>query len=102
MGANLIIPTDWSPDGLHLLGGSADVRVASWKPGAKPEVRALVESAAFREGWARFSPDGKWFAYQSDEGGPYQVFVQPFPPTGAKWQVSSKGGYMAPELLEAK
>ena len=34
-----------------------------------------------------FSPDGQWLAYQSDETGQYEIFVQPFPPTGAKYQV---------------
>src|SRR5205823_6671049 len=39
-----------------------------------------------------FSPDGHWFAYVSNESGNSEVYVQPFPPTGEKWQVSSNGG----------
>ncbi len=39
-----------------------------------------------------FSPDGKWIAYSSDESGSYEVYVQPYPATGAKWQVSKDGG----------
>lgn len=39
-----------------------------------------------------FSPDGRWFAYMSNETGRDQVYVQPYPPTGAKWQVSTTGG----------
>ena len=46
----------------------------------------------FSEGSARFSPDGKWLAYVSDETGKDEVYVQPFPPTGAKWQISVAGG----------
>ena len=42
---------------------------------------------------ARFSPDGKWIAYVSDESGNPQVYVQTFPPSGGKWQVSTQGGY---------
>jgi dipeptidyl aminopeptidase/acylaminoacyl peptidase len=38
------------------------------------------------------SPDGRWLAYVSDETGEYDAFVQPFPTTGAKWQVSTGGG----------
>jgi len=39
------------------------------------------------------SPDGHWLAYQSDETGRLEVFVRPFPNTGAgKWQVSTGGG----------
>ena len=41
---------------------------------------------------ARFSPDGRLLAYTSDETGTPQVFVQTFPRSGAKWQVSSAGG----------
>jgi Tol biopolymer transport system component len=41
---------------------------------------------------ARWSPDGKWFAYTSDEPGSREVYVQPYPPTGGKWQISTDGG----------
>jgi eukaryotic-like serine/threonine-protein kinase len=39
-----------------------------------------------------FSPDGKWIAYTCDETGTYEVYVQPFPATGAKYKVSMQGG----------
>ena len=41
-----------------------------------------------------FSPNGRWFAYTSDETGRYEVYVVPFPNTGGKLQVSSGGGQM--------
>jgi hypothetical protein len=31
-------------------------------------------------------------AYTSNESGTWEVYVQPFPSTGAKWQISPKGG----------
>jgi hypothetical protein len=40
---------------------------------------------------ARFSPDGKWIAYTSDESGRNEVYVQPFGGGGARWQVSTDG-----------
>jgi len=40
---------------------------------------------------ARFSPDGKWVAYTSDESGPLEVFVTAFPGPGGKWQISTGG-----------
>lgn len=46
----------------------------------------------FNEDQARFSPDGRWVAYISDESGRYEVYVQPFPATGGKWQISRNGG----------
>jgi hypothetical protein len=41
-----------------------------------------------------FSPNGHWVAYVSNDrgGGPSQIDVQPFPPTGNKFQVSQNGG----------
>jgi serine/threonine-protein kinase len=41
---------------------------------------------------ARFSPDGRWLAYQSNKSGSWEVYVQPFPSTGRTWQVSRDGG----------
>ena len=46
----------------------------------------------FTEGSAVFSPDGRWIAYASNEGGQTDVYVQPFPGPGAKSQVSRDGG----------
>ena len=39
-----------------------------------------------------FSPDGRWLAYMSLESGTLQVYVQPFPKTGAKHRVTQQGG----------
>ncbi|HUE86993.1 MAG TPA: protein kinase, partial [Vicinamibacterales bacterium] len=39
-----------------------------------------------------FSPDGRWFAYASNESGPYRVYVRAFPDTGRRWVVSSGDG----------
>jgi hypothetical protein len=50
----------------------------------------------FNEGGARFSPDGRWMAYTSNETGRYEVYVRPFAegPAGAegKIRISSGGG----------
>jgi Tol biopolymer transport system component len=43
----------------------------------------------------KFSPDGKWVAYGSNHDGTLQLYVQPFPPTGAVYKVTATGG-MAP------
>ena len=39
-----------------------------------------------------FSPDGHWLAYVSDESGQYEVYVQPYPGPGGKYQISEGGG----------
>jgi hypothetical protein len=55
----------------------------------KPTVFLKTE---FNERYGMFSPDGKWIAYTSDESGRDEIYVQPYPATGAKWQVSREGG----------
>jgi serine/threonine-protein kinase len=40
----------------------------------------------------QFSRDGKWVAYSATQSGSPQIFVQPFPPTGARYQVSNSEG----------
>ena len=44
------------------------------------------------ESAARFSPDGRWLAYRSTESGRPEIYVQPFPGPGGKWQISTDGG----------
>jgi Tol biopolymer transport system component len=50
----------------------------------------------FQEEDAKFSPDGRWVAYTSNESGRYEVYVIPFAPgggaAGGKRQVSIAGG----------
>jgi len=47
-----------------------------------------------------FSPDGRWFAYQSNESGVSEIYAMPFPGPGRKWQISTDGG-LAPRWLDA-
>jgi Tol biopolymer transport system component/predicted Ser/Thr protein kinase len=46
----------------------------------------------FDETSPRFSPDGRWLAYISNESGRYEIYVQPYPGPGGKWQISTEGG----------
>jgi Tol biopolymer transport system component len=94
-------PTSWSADGRFLLCTIGnDVWVLPLAEDKKP---FPVVQTAFNETGGRFSPDGRWIAYQSNEsGGGAEVFVIPFSPrgqvggrtvaTGGKWQVSTTGG----------
>jgi Tol biopolymer transport system component len=47
---------------------------------------------ASNESAPTFSPDGHWLAYVSDETGHWEVYVQPYPGPGGKWQISVDGG----------
>jgi Tol biopolymer transport system component len=53
--------------------------------------RPFVDSKS-PAGSPKFSPDGHWLAYCSNESGKAQVYVQAFPGPGAKIQVSNDGG----------
>jgi Tol biopolymer transport system component len=46
----------------------------------------------FNNGQAQISPDGRWIAYTSNEAGRDEVYVQSFPTTGSKHQISREGG----------
>ena len=86
---------DWSLDGRFVLSEvvdpttGSDLWVVPLDGVRKPFVLLATE---FEELQGQFSPDGRWFAYRSNESGAFEVFVQPFPPTGAKWQISTDGG----------
>jgi serine/threonine-protein kinase len=62
-------------------------------------------NVAAQEGRPRFSPDGKWLSYESNESGTTEVYVRPFPGPGGRSQVSTTGGNFhewvqdRPELL---
>ena len=47
---------------------------------------------SFNERLPRFSPDGRWLAYLSDETGADEVYVQSYPDPAKRWRVSTDGG----------
>jgi eukaryotic-like serine/threonine-protein kinase len=51
-----------------------------------------LDDTKFAQGSPKFSPDGRWLAYCSNESGQPQVYVKAFPGPGAKIQVSNEGG----------
>ena len=87
-------PTDWSRNGslLYTVTNSKtknDVWVLPMEGEKKPRPFLVTD---FDEGAARFSPDGRFVAYQSNETGNDEVYVRSFPDGGGKWQVSKGGG----------
>jgi Tol biopolymer transport system component len=46
----------------------------------------------FHEGSARFSPDGRFLAYESNESGKLEVYVVPYSGSSDRWTISSGGG----------
>jgi len=96
-GVNLDYP-DWSPDGRYLLYSREVGRAGSaiWAmplSGDKkpfPVIQPQSPRNNVRNG--RFSPDGRWIAYDSTDSGRSEVYVVPFPGRGGKWQLSTNGG----------
>jgi len=86
---NLDRVTSVSPDGKHMLFGYGDVRVLPLEGERKP---APYLQTKFAEGGAVFSPDGRWIAYNSDESGRDEVYIQGFPERQGKLLVSAEGG----------
>jgi len=94
---------DWSRDGRFLLYRLFDPKT-DWDfwvlplEGDKKPVPFLVTE--FNEHDARFSPDGHWVAYDSNESGHYEVYVRSFAmnstgtavEAGGKWQISNGYG----------
>jgi Tol biopolymer transport system component len=91
-------PTDWSRDGKYLLFGLLTEATKSdiWALSMADRHTAPVLDTISSEGYAALSPDGKWMAYQSDESGRNQVYVQPFDGiaggTRRRYDVSTEGG----------
>ena len=87
--------TGLSPDGRFLVyalrepGTGLNVWVGS-VDGSQPS-RAF-RATRYEENYGTFSPDGHWLAYQSNETGRPEVYVEAFPGPGQRVQVSADGG----------
>jgi Tol biopolymer transport system component/predicted Ser/Thr protein kinase len=115
---NLQAPMSWSPDGklLAFLEINSSTQREIWvlrmgdpslSSGQVPSLRSgqvpsagsgqsrkaqLFTRTRFDEAEPRFSPDGRWLAYISNESGRFEIYVQPYPGPGGKWQISTDGG----------
>jgi Tol biopolymer transport system component/tRNA A-37 threonylcarbamoyl transferase component Bud32 len=102
-GPNPQYANDWSRDGRFLIyhelapGNQRDLSFLPFTPegkvsgNAKPSVYLQTK---FNEWNARFSPEPspRWVAYQSDETGRYEIYIQAFPQPRRKFPISTGGG----------
>ena len=89
------VALDWSRDGRFIIYRETDPKNGNdlWVLPLFGDRKPFPFLATpFNEANAQFSPDVRWVAYQSDESGQHQIYVQPFPGPGGKWQVSTPGG----------
>ena len=91
--SNGLLLTCWSPDGQFLLYTQAGPKTGFdlWRLSVADHKTTAVLNSSANETQGQLSADGRLLAYTSDETGVPEVYVQPFPPTGAKWQVSTNG-----------
>jgi Tol biopolymer transport system component len=91
---NSIRATDWSQDGklIAFNGRSEKTRDDIWLLTTADGQSVPFAQSAANEDNASFSPDSSWIAYQSDESGSPEIYVQHVPSNGSKFQVSSGGG----------
>ena len=92
-------PTDASQDGRFLLYQQSTTR--GYDLGVLPiagdrKATSFVDSPA-NEVQGRFSPNGRWVAYTSDESGKFEVYVRPFPAESTQSTTISIAGGMQPE-----
>jgi eukaryotic-like serine/threonine-protein kinase len=95
-------PTSWSRDGRFLLYTVNDPKTKAdlWVLPLGDKKPFPFLGTEFNEADGRFSPDGRWVVYSSDESGRSEIYVRPFSPnpnataTGAqgKWLISNNGG----------
>jgi len=87
-------PCSWSPDGRFFAYALIDPKTG-WDIWILPTFGERKPfpfvNTPFNETAARFSPDGRWIAYGSNESGRSEIYVSPFPGPGAKLQVSNRG-----------
>jgi Serine/threonine protein kinase len=88
------IPMSWSPDGKELafMEISSATGFDLWVLSVSDRKPKLFLQTPFNESAPRFSPDGRWLAYVSNESGRYEIYVQAYPGPGSKLQISTDGG----------
>jgi len=85
----------YSPDGQAIVytvmtpGAPTKIAVVSLQGNQQ---RQSLDDTKYAQGSPKFSPDGRWLAYCSNESGKPQVYVQAFPGPGPKIQISNDGG----------
>jgi len=97
-GGDVFRPETWSPDGSVLVysvnpaSGAGKIWTLRVKDKTTPTL--LIGESTGSQISSAISPDGHWIAYTSNEANrPQGLYVQPFPPNGAKYQIVADGAH---------
>jgi hypothetical protein len=85
-------PQDWTRDGRAILCvNQPATRLSMLSPANGPKLQTILDTS-YRAREFRFSPDGHYVAYASNESGSMEVYVAAFPSFAPKRKISSGGG----------
>ena len=92
----VLVPTSVSRDGTRLAvtarTGSGSPSLDVWLLKVADGSTQPLLSTEYDEAQPSLSPDDKWLAYASNQTGRYEVWIEPFPRTGTRYQVTRDGG----------
>ncbi len=91
---NFHAPSSWSSDAqlLAFIEANPTTGYDIWVLRMSDRKALPFLQTPFLESAPRFSPDRRWLAYISDESGHREIYAQPYPGPGGKWQISTEGG----------
>ena len=86
-------PESWSPDG-QLLSFTDTTPTGNdiWVLNMRDRKAQPFIHTSGRTGGSSFSPDGHWLAFVSEESGRDEIYVQPYPGPGGRYEISTEGG----------
>jgi eukaryotic-like serine/threonine-protein kinase len=90
-GGGFGVPMAWSPNGEFLLYLKPE-KAKLWLLALRDKTERQWLETPFSELGSRFSPDGRWVVFASDQTGASEVWVRPFPGPGAPVRISPDGG----------
>lgn len=84
----------WSADGRHILFSENGPETSDdvWALTTQDRKATRFPGTPFNEMPTSLSPDGRWIAYRTNETGRNEIYIQSFPASGRKWQISLNGG----------
>jgi Tol biopolymer transport system component len=89
------VAQSWSPDGRFIVyvAFNPETRMDLWLLPMSGDRRPVpLLRTPHGETQAQVSPDGRWFAYTSDDSGRNEVYVDSFPTPGSRTRISTNGG----------